>query len=116
MANPRKTNTRSSKPTPPKATLRGKAIAVKPTTGALAERVSIDDAGRIVVPAKMRKALGIEGGQALSIRLDGNVIQLQTLKTAIETTQTLARQKRSGKASVVDAFIKERRVEAEKEA
>lgn len=81
----------------------------------IVDRVSVDDAGRVVIPAKMRSALGIEGGPNLTITMEGDVITLQTLQSVIRHAQVLARKKRKTKGSVVDELIAERRAEAAKE-
>lgn len=96
-------------------TTSSRRISVKPANRAIAERVPIDDAGRIVVPAKIRKVLGIKGGQELTISLEDDVIKLQTVQVAIERAQAIARRKRKSSGSVVDEFIAERRAEATKE-
>jgi AbrB family looped-hinge helix DNA binding protein len=90
-------------------------ITVKPVDETYAERVTMDSAGRLVVPARIRKALDLKGGQELSICLEGDVIVLQTLDTAIQKIQALVRDKRTGTGSVVDELIAERRAEAAKE-
>ena len=81
----------------------------------IVDRVSVDDAGRVVIPAKMRSALGIEGGQNLTISMEGDMITLQTLQSVIRNAQVLARKKRKTKGSVVDELMAERRAEAAKE-
>lgn len=43
------------------------------------EVLSIDEQGRIVVPARVRKALGIGGGAKLLMRLDGSSIVLKPI-------------------------------------
>ena len=96
-----------------KRTARGTSLT--PAGRTLSERVSVDDAGRVVVPAKIRKTLGIEGGQELTMSLEGDVITLQTLHTAVRRAQALAREKRTTQGSVVDDFLAERRAEAGKE-
>ena len=76
------------------------------------ERVTIDEAGRLVVPARLRKALGIRGRQQLVVGLEGDTIRLRTPSAALARLQAIARQKRRGSESVVDEFILERRAEA----
>ena len=76
------------------------------------ERVTIDEAGRLVVPARFRKALGIRGRQQLVVGLEGDTIRLRTPSAALARLQAIARQKRRGSESVVDEFILERRAEA----
>ena len=79
------------------------------------ERVTIDEAGRLVVPARFRKALGIRGRQQLVVGLEGDTIRLRTPGAALARLQAIARQKRQGSGSVVDEFILERRAEAARE-
>lgn len=85
----------------------------EPTSGG--ERVSIDAAGRVVIPARIRRTLGIRGGQALTIGLDGTTIRLRTIDAAIDRAQAIARRRRKEPASVVDKFIAERREDASRE-
>ncbi|WP_423927877.1 AbrB/MazE/SpoVT family DNA-binding domain-containing protein [Candidatus Palauibacter sp.] len=79
------------------------------------ERVTIDEAGRLVVPARFRKALDIRGRQQLVVGLEGDTIRLRTPRGALARLQAIARQKRKGSGSVVDEFILERRAEAARE-
>ena len=83
-----------------------------PPRRSLAQRVRIDRAGRVVVPAGIRKALGIRDGQELTISLDDNGIRLQTIDAALERVRAIARRRHKTSSSVVDAFIAERRAEA----
>ena len=75
-------------------------------------RVRVDSAGRIVVPAGFRRALGIGTGQELLMSLDDGFVRLQTVDAALERVRAIARSKRRSDASVVDEFIAERRAEA----
>lgn len=77
--------------------------------------VRIDEAGRVVVPAPIRKALGIKGKQMLHISLDDGFIRLQTVEAGLERIWAIARSKGKSSKSVVDDFIAERRAEAAKE-
>ncbi len=79
------------------------------------ERVTIDEAGRLVVPARFRRALDIRGRQQLVMRLEGDTIRLRTPLAALARLQDMARRKRKGSGSVVDEFILERRAEAARE-
>jgi len=92
-----------------------RSVSVKPIKRPFTARVPVDNAGRIVVPAQIRRALGIQGGQQLSISLEGDVIRLQTLDAALERARAIARRKRKRNGSVVDEFITQRRAEAAKE-
>ncbi len=72
----------------------------------------MDSAGRVVVAAGFRKALGIGPGQELLMSLDDGFVRLQTVDAALERVRAIARSRRGGDASVVDEFIAERRAEA----
>lgn len=79
------------------------------------ERITIDAAGRLVVPRKFRKAMGIRGPQQLVVGLEGDTLRLRTTDGAIRRYQDLARRRKRTAGSVVDAFIEERRNEAARE-
>lgn len=81
-------------------------------TAVRSERVSIDAAGRVVVPARFRRALGLTSGQSLVIGFDGDVITLRTIDAVVERAQAIARRRRKEHGSVVDAFIAQRRADA----
>ena len=76
------------------------------------QRVRIHGAGRVVIPVTMRKALGIREGQELMVSLEQDGLRLRTLDPSLARVQAIARRRRKGKGSVVDAFLAERRAEA----
>jgi AbrB family looped-hinge helix DNA binding protein len=78
-------------------------------------KVSVDSAGRILVPAKLRKALDIEPGDDVNLELKGDVLQIRSLDDAINKAQALVRKCVPNKKSLVDELIAERRAEAERE-
>ena len=79
------------------------------------ERVVIDAAGRLVVPARFRRAMGIRGRDTVIVGMVGDSLRVHTVDGALERLQRLARRKRADDGSAVDAFIAERRDEAETE-
>ena len=84
------------------------------------ERVTIDAAGRIVVPASIRRAADFRVGQTFTISLFGEapnqVIEMRTIESAIAQAQARMRQKLKGrKTFAVDDLIASRRAEALKE-
>ena len=79
------------------------------------ERVTIDEAGRLVIPARFRKALDIRGRQEVVVGLQGDTIRVRTPRAALARLQAIARRKRRGSGSVVDEFLLERRAEAARE-
>jgi len=78
------------------------------------ERVTIDEAGRLVVPARFRRALDIRGRQQLIMALEGDTIRLRTPSAALARLQAIVRRHRKGSGGV-DEFILERRAEAARE-
>ncbi|WP_419163980.1 AbrB/MazE/SpoVT family DNA-binding domain-containing protein [Candidatus Palauibacter sp.] len=91
------------------------ALGSSPDSSVDTERVTIDEAGRLVVPARFRRALGIRGRQQLLVGLEGDTIRLRTVRGALARLQALAARNRQESGSVVDAFILERRAEAARE-
>ena len=97
-----------------------------PTTGirdlsnqAATARVVVDSAGRLVVPAPFRTALGFQERQEVFLALEGATIRMTTAEAALEAAvaeaQALARKRGGGKGGEVETFIAERRAEAAKE-
>lgn len=82
-------------------------------------RAVVDAAGRLVVPARFRAALGFEKRQEVLLTLEGTAVRLMTADAAVDAAvaevQALARNYGGGKGGEVDAFIAERRAEASKE-
>lgn len=80
------------------------------------ERVVIDAAGRLVIPARFRRALGLRGRGTVVVGMVGDSLRVRTIDGALERLQRIARRKSAddGPGSV-DAFIAGRRDEAGKE-
>lgn len=81
----------------------------------LSERVRVDKVGRIVVPARFRKTLGLEPGETAIVKLEGNTLRVHSIRAAIEQAQALMRKKNPKNRSAVDELIAERRAEATRE-
>ncbi len=79
------------------------------------ERVAIDAAGRLVIPARFRRAMGLRGRGTVVVGMAGDRLQVHTVDGALERLQRLVRRKSPDDGSAVDAFIAERRDEAERE-
>jgi AbrB family looped-hinge helix DNA binding protein len=84
-------------------------------TTARSVRAYLDKHGRVLVPADMRRELGMEPGEALTIILEDNELRIITLEEAVRQVQALSRQVTGGRTGLVDEFIAERRREAERE-
>ena len=79
------------------------------------ERVAIDEVGRLVIPARFRRALGIRGRGTVVVGLSGDSLRLRTIDSALKRLQRIARRKRPDGDSAVDTFIADRRAEAVRE-
>ncbi|MBL7163151.1 MAG: AbrB/MazE/SpoVT family DNA-binding domain-containing protein [Anaerolineales bacterium] len=78
-------------------------------------RTFIGKGGRLVIPAKMRKALDISPGDEVILRIDDGQIRMIPLSKAIELAQQHVRQYIPERTSLVDELIQKRREEAKGE-
>jgi AbrB family looped-hinge helix DNA binding protein len=79
-------------------------------------RAKVSKSGRLSIPAGFRKAIGIDLGGDVVIELNGREIRIRTVDEVIAQAQALARRLTAGKPDAsVDAFLAERRREAERE-
>jgi bifunctional DNA-binding transcriptional regulator/antitoxin component of YhaV-PrlF toxin-antitoxin module len=76
----------------------------------------IDEVGRVLLPAKVRKELGVEPGMDLLLTCSDGVVRLETRAQALARARRLARRLAPEGTSVVDEFLAERRQEARREA
>ena len=72
--------------------------------------------GRIVIPADVRRQLGLEQGGTLMLDVDKFGLTLTTAKQRVLKAQQLDKQLGQGKAASVDDFLNEKRKEARREA
>jgi AbrB family looped-hinge helix DNA binding protein len=78
--------------------------------------VALDQAGRLVLPAAVRKALGLKPGSRLILSVEGQVVTLTPMREAIRNAQAiLAPYRPKDGHSVADDLVAERRAEAERE-
>jgi AbrB family looped-hinge helix DNA binding protein len=81
-----------------------------------AVRGRVSESGRLSIPAKFRRAVGLEHGGDVVVELDGREVRIRTVDAVVERAQTLTRQLIGGKPGAsVDAFLAERHREAERE-
>lgn len=72
--------------------------------------------GRVVLPAAMRRALGLNTGDTVFMELDGDELRLRSARSAIRQVQEeLRRHAPKDGRSIVDEFIAERRRETERD-
>lgn len=72
-------------------------------------------AGRVVLPAELRKELGIKDGDDVIFGRTEHGIEIKTLDEAIRQAQALCAKYIQPGLSVVDELIRERREEAARE-
>ncbi len=78
-------------------------------------RLRINENGRVVIPAPFRKALGINLGDEVILRLEGDELRITTLKRRLERAQRHVRKYVKPGVSLVDELIAERREAAKRE-
>jgi AbrB family looped-hinge helix DNA binding protein len=78
-------------------------------------RTRLNENGRLVIPASFRKALGINPGDQVILRLEDDELRLTTLKGRIARAQQNVRKYVKPGVSLVDELIAERRAAARKE-
>lgn len=75
-------------------------------------RLRVNENGRVVIPAAFRKALGINVGDEVVLRLEDDELRITTLKKRLERAQRLVRKYVKPGVSLADELIAERRREA----
>ncbi|HLW85184.1 MAG TPA: AbrB/MazE/SpoVT family DNA-binding domain-containing protein [Candidatus Sulfotelmatobacter sp.] len=78
-------------------------------------RARVSAGGRIVIPASFRKALGINPGDEVVLRIEDDELRITTLKARIERAQRLVRRHVKPGTSLVDELIADRRRAAGRE-
>ena len=81
----------------------------------LQAQVKVGEKGRIVIPAEIREAMGINVGDTVEMRLDNYEIHVSTRRARIRRAQERARQIIPPGVSLSEELMAERREEARKE-
>jgi len=81
----------------------------------LTVKAKVTEGGRIVIPAAMRKALGMNIGKNVTLTMDDDGVRISTRENAIKRMDELMRGKIDPRRSVVDELIRERREESANE-
>jgi AbrB family looped-hinge helix DNA binding protein len=81
------------------------------------QRLKIDSAGRIVIPAEMRAAMMIKPGDMVTAEVKNGEFHIISPEVALKQVQTFARKWKAENpgVSVVDELIADRREEARRE-
>jgi len=82
------------------------------------EKARLDEAGRIVIPAKFRKSLDMRKGELMVLELDEDEHELRVypVREAIRRAQEMMRKYVPEGVLLSDELIAERRAEAAREA
>jgi AbrB family looped-hinge helix DNA binding protein len=76
----------------------------------------VSQSGRLSIPAKFRKAVGLERGGEVVVELDGREIRIRTIDEVVGRAQALTHQLLSDQPDAsLDAFLAERRRQAARE-
>lgn len=78
-------------------------------------RARIAGNGRLVIPSSFRRAMGIEAGDELVLRLEKDELHIVTKRQQLAKARALVRRHVKPGASLVDELIKERREAAKRE-
>ncbi|HEV2962418.1 MAG TPA: AbrB/MazE/SpoVT family DNA-binding domain-containing protein [Candidatus Angelobacter sp.] len=78
-------------------------------------RMRVNENGRVVIPASFREALGINIGDEILLRIEGDELRITTLKRRLERAQRLVRKYVKPGGSLADELIAERRKAARNE-
>jgi AbrB family looped-hinge helix DNA binding protein len=81
----------------------------------LQARVQVGEKGRLVIPAAMRKALGIGVGTTVELRYEDNELRMSTLRSRIQRVQERARRIIKPGVSLSEELSAERREAAQRE-
>ena len=78
-------------------------------------RLRVNESGRVVIPASFRKALGINAGDELLLRIEDQELRITTLKHRIERAQRMVRKHVKPGKSLVKDLVADRREAARHE-
>lgn len=81
----------------------------------LSVKTKVTEGGRIVIPAKMREAMGIKVGKNVTLIMKNDSLEITTRDKAIRKIDEFMKPYIVHGRSVVDELIAERRQEAENE-
>lgn len=79
------------------------------------ETVVLGENGRIVIPAAIRKALGLKAGDRLTVISSAGELRILSRKMALESIRAGILQQGGSLDGILDEFLAERRNEAARE-
>lgn len=78
-------------------------------------KLAVDRQGRVVLPADLRREMGLDDGGQLTVDVEGDVVRLDSRRLAIRRMQRELRELVPADVSLSDELIAERRAEARRE-
>ncbi len=80
-----------------------------------AQRVRIVEGGKLVIPAMMRRELGINAGDTVMVDIDQGELRIRSMSKALERARAILRRHVPEGTILSDELIADRRAEAEHE-
>jgi AbrB family looped-hinge helix DNA binding protein len=80
-----------------------------------AQRVKIVEGGKLVIPALMRRELGIVAGDTVLVDIDNGELRVRSVSKALERARTILRRYIPDGVNLADELSADRRAEAEHE-
>ena len=80
-----------------------------------AQRVRIVDGGKLIIPAAMRRELGISTGDTVLVDVEDGELRVRSISRAIERARAILRKHVPEGVELADELISDRRREAERE-
>ncbi len=80
-----------------------------------AQRVKIVEGGKLVIPAMMRRELGIGAGDTVMVDIDNGELRIRSMSRALERARAIVRRHVPEGVSLTDELAVDRRAEAVRE-
>jgi AbrB family looped-hinge helix DNA binding protein len=80
-----------------------------------AQRVKIVEGGKLVIPAQMRRELGIGAGDTVMVDIDNGELRVRSVSKALERARAILRRHIPEGTKLADELIADRRAEADHE-
>jgi AbrB family looped-hinge helix DNA binding protein len=69
--------------------------------------------GRVVIPAEVRRSLGLKAGDALVVRLDEDGLRIESRRAAVRAAQRMVRERIAAGDLLTERLFRMRRTEAD---
>jgi AbrB family looped-hinge helix DNA binding protein len=79
------------------------------------QSVKIINGGKLVIPARFRREMGIAAGDTVVVELTEGELRVRSLSSAIKKAQAIVREVVPDDVSLADDLIADRRAEAKRE-